>query len=97
MRWAVCAVGRLVICAVGGLRGGRFARLAVFAVGSFRGWRFSRLAVFAVGVFAVARKPPTAQTTIYPSIYIINYVASVRRMSVRPCVCHGQVQVRCMF
>ena len=37
------------VCAVGGLRGWRFARLAVCAVGGLRGWRFARLAVCAVG------------------------------------------------
>ena len=38
------------VCAVGGLRGGRFARLAVCAVGGLRGgWRFGQLAVWAVG------------------------------------------------
>ena len=40
------------VCAVGGLRDGRFARfawLAVCAVGGLRGWRFVRLAVCAVG------------------------------------------------
>ena len=54
---SVCAVGglrgwrfaRLAVCAVGGLRGWRFARLAVCAVGGLRGWRFARLAVCAVG------------------------------------------------
>ena len=57
----------LKVCAVGGLRGWRFARLAVCAVGGcrfavcavggLRGWRFARLAVcvwrFAFGGLAV--------------------------------------------
>ena len=34
----VCAVG---VCAVGGLRGGRFARVAVCAVGGLRGLRLA--------------------------------------------------------
>ena len=54
---SVCAVGglrggrfaRWAVCAVGGLRGGRFARWAGCAVGGLRGWRFTRLAVCAVG------------------------------------------------
>ena len=56
-RWAVCAVGglrggrfaRWAVCAVGGLRGERFARWAVCATRGLRGWRFAQLAVCAVG------------------------------------------------
>ena len=44
-----CAFVTQSVCAVGGLRGWRFARLAVCAVGGLRGWRFARLAVCAVG------------------------------------------------
>ena len=55
---SVCAVSglrggrfaRWAVCAVGGSRGGRFARLAG---GRLRGWRFARLAVRAVCVWAV--------------------------------------------
>ena len=54
---SVCAVGglrvgrfaRWAVCALGGLRVGRFARWAVCAVGGLRSWRFARLAVCAVG------------------------------------------------
>ena len=51
------------VCAVGGLRGGRFARLAVCAVGGLRGWRFARwLAVCAVGGL---RSERFAQRAVY--------------------------------
>ena len=58
---SACAVGglrggqfaRWAVCAIGGLRDWRFARLAVCAVGGLRGWRFARLAVCAVDVCAV--------------------------------------------
>ena len=34
-------VARWAVCAVGDLRGGRFARLAVYAVGGLRSWWFA--------------------------------------------------------
>ena len=65
-RFGRLAVGRLAVCAVGGLRGWRFTRLAVCAVGGLcgkvqlavcaagglRGWRFAQFARLAVGTAA---------------------------------------------
>ena len=41
------------VCAVGGLRGWRFAQWAVCAVGDLRGWRFARMAFARFAVCAV--------------------------------------------